>query len=118
MVWATTKDQNERQNDKSDQDNHFERGKPELELAEEADAKIVDDNDGDPKYGNENPRIDSISIDPVLYDESARCELIWRCDDVLEPVTTACQFSCMFNNLATYVYPMEKPRAGSTNLTA
>ena len=37
------------------------------------------------KHRDEDAWVDLISIDPVLYNQSGRCELVRRYNDILEP---------------------------------
>lgn len=50
------------------------------------DTEVVDRDNCDPEDGDEHPGIDLIAVDPVLYDERAGRQLIWRDNDVFEPV--------------------------------
>ena len=83
---ATGNDETEK-NDAEDNDD-LERGEPELELAEELDAaKVVDADDGDEEDCDKDTGVDLIAVDPELDGQSSGGELVWRDDDVLEPIT-------------------------------
>jgi len=87
MVGSASQREDEGQEDEPDNDDDLERREPEFEFTEESNAKIVDADDQDQKYSDPHAGIDTISGQPVRYDERTCCQLI-RCDNnVLEPIS-------------------------------
>lgn len=74
------------ENEEADDDDDFDRGQPELEFTEESDAEVVDCDDDDHENGNPDTGVDSFCWQPKLYDQGSCRQLVWRDDDVFEPV--------------------------------
>ena len=89
VIGSSAEHEHETQDDNADDDDDFERGQPEFEFAKEADAEVIDEDDGDPEDGDEDARVDTVAVDPVLDDEGSSRELVGRDDDVFEPVPIA-----------------------------
>ena len=53
-----------------------------VHTSEEFDTQIVDGDDCDEKYCNEDPRIDRIAVDPILDDQCGSSKLIGCDNDV------------------------------------
>ena len=82
MIWSTAQDENERQDQEANDSEHLDRRQPELNFAEEFDAKIINHDDCDQEDGNEDARVDLLSRYPILDDERGGSQLVWRDDDV------------------------------------
>lgn len=113
---ATTGD-DQREQDDTENDDDLECGQPELELAEELDAsKVVDANNHDQEYGDEDTGIECVARDPVLNNQGGGRELIRGDDDVLEPIAGRNEPFCGFweinSEQGTHVQPRAKPREG------
>ena len=74
-----------------DQREHLDAGEPELDLAEESDAEVVDRDDGEKEYRDPDPRVHRVPIYPVLNHERACRQLVGRGYYVFEPVYVACR---------------------------
>ena len=85
-VGATGSDDEGEQDDAND-DDYLETRQPELELAEEADAEVVDGHDDEQEYGDPDAGIYSVAGYPILYDESRGRELVGRDNYVFAPIT-------------------------------
>ncbi|GKT46287.1 uncharacterized protein ColSpa_06468 [Colletotrichum spaethianum] len=71
VVGTTAKGQDEREEDDANDGDDLEAGKPELKLAEELDAKVVDCDDDDKEDGDEDTRVHSFAVYPELDDEGS-----------------------------------------------
>ena len=86
MIGTSTQSQDQAQEDYTANDEHLDTGQPELELAKYPDAKVVDEDNDDEKYGDEHAGVDFVAGLPVLYDQSGSRELVRRGDKILEEV--------------------------------
>lgn len=69
MIGTASEGKNESQEHNSKDNDDLERGEPELELAEEFDAEVVDRDNNDQENGDPYSWIHFISLNPVLYDQ-------------------------------------------------
>ncbi len=86
MVRPSSQHQHERENDQAADGQHFDRAQPKFQLSEKPDAEVINRDDGDEEDGDEHPRVDVFSVDPILDDQGPGRELIGGDDDILEPV--------------------------------
>jgi hypothetical protein len=87
MIGAASAGKNERQQDEADDDNDLETRKPELKLAKEADAEVVDADDDNQEDGDPDSGIHLLSRTPVLDNQGSGSELVRRDNDILEPIS-------------------------------
>ncbi|KAH3668180.1 hypothetical protein OGAPHI_001934 [Ogataea philodendri] len=76
VSWRSTEHDTKQQDNKTEHRKNFQRRKPELELTEELDTKVVDDHHHNKKYGNPDSRVDPFRGNPVLHNQRTSNHLI------------------------------------------
>lgn len=100
MIWATSTDQYQREQDYSDQDQHLHTRQTELDFSKESNAKVVYEEDRGQKHRDENARIHLFSWDPVLKNQSKRRELVRSAKQVLEEISIPKRRKCQLCRLS------------------
>lgn len=86
MGWTSPKSKNQRQEDESTDDHDLERREPEFKLAKVFDSNVVERDNRDQEYSNEDSRIDFLGLHPVLNNQRGGCQLIRSDDNVFKPI--------------------------------
>jgi hypothetical protein len=73
VIWSSSTDKDQAQNNQPENNNYFDGAQPELKFAEEFDAEVVDENDGNKEDGDESSGVDLCTWYPVLYDQGCGC---------------------------------------------
>jgi len=84
VIWSSSTHENQTQKNQANDDHHFDGRQPELKLAKEFDAEVVDENDRNKEYGDESSGIDPSARNPVLDNQGRSGQVIRSDNDVLE----------------------------------
>lgn len=76
----------EGQEDNANDDYNFNGTEPELKFAKESNTEVVDGDNCDQEYSDENSRIHFVWWTPILDNQSGRGQLVWRGDDIFAPI--------------------------------
>jgi hypothetical protein len=96
MIGSSSSRDNCSENDKTKKDNDLDATEPEFEFPEEANAEVIDKNDGYEEKGNIDRWIGSwtivpVLVEPVFDDNSCSYQIVWSCDDIFQPVIPTCK---------------------------
>lgn len=86
VIRASSKSENQTQNDKTHNGDNLDGRQPELKLSKELDTNGVDGDNDYQENGNPDSWIHLFSRQPVLDNKSCSSQLVRGDDDVLEPV--------------------------------
>lgn len=96
VIGATSKCEDERAKNDSQDDNDLESRQPELQFTKDFHAEIVDHDNGHHEYGNPYTRVNIVCgySGPVCDDQCGCGELRGRKNDIFEIITGKNQYSC------------------------
>ena len=83
VIWTTTACKNQTQKNEGDNDDDLDGGQVEFELSEKLYTEIIDNDNYDEEYCDENTGIDLFAGNPILQDKRGGGQLIRGNNDVL-----------------------------------
>ena len=87
-IWSTSACKDERDHDKSENDEDLEGGQPEFELSKELDTEVVDGDDGNERDRDPDTWVDLVGWNPVPDNHGKSCQVVGRDDNVLNDIST------------------------------
>lgn len=88
LVWSTSACKDERNHDKSENDEDLEGGQPEFELSKELDTEVVDGDNGNQGDCDPDTWVDLVGWDPVSDNHGECSQVVRRNNNVLKYVST------------------------------
>ena len=87
-IWSTSACKDERDHDKSENDEDLEGGQPEFEFSKELNTKVVDGDDGNERDRNPDTWVDLVGWNPVSDNHGESSQVVRRDDNVLNDIST------------------------------
>ena len=103
MIGSASQNQHKGKQNHPNDHKDFDTRKPELELSEETNAKVIDAYDRNQEDCDEDARVHCITIYPVLNNEGRGCELVGSYDNIFEPVSDHTSLAMSRRGSASYV---------------